>query len=172
MLVSVVHQSESFMHMTISTLFLFWPCYIACGILVPWPGIEPTPPALEVWSLSPLDAREVLQVSLDEKNIRIHSFTWLSEVTGQSSGFTSCSTDVRRVSHSVKSCLAVAWPVSQQVTPQSPLWEGQRALGFLPQGTLGLGAPGSVQVICLTWPNLATTHSLLCIQFSQEEPHW
>ena len=27
--------------------------YVACRILVPQPGIEPVPPALEVWSLKP-----------------------------------------------------------------------------------------------------------------------
>ena len=31
---------------------------------------------------------------------------------------------------------AYSWPVFQRVTPQSPLWEDQGALGFLPQGTL------------------------------------
>ena len=25
-------------------LFIYWPCHMACGILVPWPGIEPVPP--------------------------------------------------------------------------------------------------------------------------------
>ena len=37
-------------------LFFFWgffgPCFAACGILVPWPGIEPMPPAVEAWSLN------------------------------------------------------------------------------------------------------------------------
>ena len=31
-------------------LFVFWPYCLACGILVPQPGINPVPPALEVWS--------------------------------------------------------------------------------------------------------------------------
>ena len=30
--------------------FLFFGC-TACGILVPWPGMEPMPPSLEAWSL-------------------------------------------------------------------------------------------------------------------------
>ena len=30
----------------------FWPDHKACGILVPWPGIKPTSPALESWSLN------------------------------------------------------------------------------------------------------------------------
>ena len=37
----------------------FWPCPTACGILVPPPGIEPAPPALEAWSLNHWTAREV-----------------------------------------------------------------------------------------------------------------
>ena len=28
-------------------LFIFWPHLVACGILVPQPGIEPSPPAVE-----------------------------------------------------------------------------------------------------------------------------
>ena len=31
------------------TLF-FWLCLTACGILVPQPGIDPVPPAVEAWS--------------------------------------------------------------------------------------------------------------------------
>ena len=33
-------------------LFVFWLCYQACGILVPWPGVETVPLTLEVWSLN------------------------------------------------------------------------------------------------------------------------
>ena len=29
-----------------------WPCHMACGILVPQPGIESVPPPLEAWSLN------------------------------------------------------------------------------------------------------------------------
>ena len=36
----------------------FWPRSVACGVLVPRPGIEPEPPALEVGSLNPWTARE------------------------------------------------------------------------------------------------------------------
>ena len=41
--------------------FFFWPCCEACWILliVPQPGIEPTPPALEEWSLNNWTSREV-----------------------------------------------------------------------------------------------------------------
>ena len=37
----------------------FWTCHVACGILVSRPGIEPTFPALEGWSLNHWTTREV-----------------------------------------------------------------------------------------------------------------
>ena len=40
--------------------FLFWSCHMACGILVPWPGIEPVFPAREVWSLNNWTARSLI----------------------------------------------------------------------------------------------------------------
>ena len=42
------------------TLLSIWLHYVACGILVPRPGIKPTPPALEAWSLNHWTTREVL----------------------------------------------------------------------------------------------------------------
>ena len=39
--------------------FFFLQCHLACGILVPWPGIKPTPPALEAQSLNHWTNREV-----------------------------------------------------------------------------------------------------------------
>ena len=39
-------------------IYLFRPYYMACGILVPWPGIEPAPLALEAWSLNHWATRE------------------------------------------------------------------------------------------------------------------
>ena len=42
----------------ISNYYFFWLCCVVCGILVPQPGIEPVPPAVEVdWT-----TREVLKV--------------------------------------------------------------------------------------------------------------
>ena len=38
--------------------YLFWPHCAACGILVPQPGIEPVPPAVEGWSPNLWTARE------------------------------------------------------------------------------------------------------------------
>ena len=40
--------------------FFFWLCRVARGILVPRPGIEPTPPAMQVQSLNHWTSREVL----------------------------------------------------------------------------------------------------------------
>ena len=42
-------------------LFVFWPCHMACRILVPWWGTKPVPPAVGVWSLSHWITKEVLQ---------------------------------------------------------------------------------------------------------------
>ena len=39
--------------------FSFWPRCSACGILVPQPGIEPVPPAVEAQSLNHWTSREV-----------------------------------------------------------------------------------------------------------------
>ena len=42
---------------------LFWLCHVACGVLVPQPGIKPTAPALEVQGLNHWTAGEVLVAS-------------------------------------------------------------------------------------------------------------
>ena len=42
----------------------FWPYPVACGISVSYPGIEPTPPALEAWSLNHWTPREVPEYNL------------------------------------------------------------------------------------------------------------
>ena len=39
--------------------FFFLPLCVACGILVPWPGIEPVPPVTEAQSLNHWSTREV-----------------------------------------------------------------------------------------------------------------
>ena len=45
--------------------FFFWPYHTAGGILVPQPGIQTAPPALEVQSLNPWTTREVFILLLD-----------------------------------------------------------------------------------------------------------
>ena len=42
-------------------LTFLWPRHAARGILVPQPGLEPTPPAVEAWSLNHWTTREVPQ---------------------------------------------------------------------------------------------------------------
>ena len=39
--------------------FFLWPCHAACGTLVPWPGIEPTPPVVKVQNLNHWTFRQV-----------------------------------------------------------------------------------------------------------------
>ena len=46
-------------HYQARVVFFFWLHHAACGILVPPPGIEPVPPAVEAWSLNHWTAREV-----------------------------------------------------------------------------------------------------------------
>ena len=53
-------------------LFLFFFC-MACGILVPQPGIRPMPPALEAWSPDHWTTREVLSPDLSGHNSCITS---------------------------------------------------------------------------------------------------
>ena len=47
--------------------FFFWRHHIACGILVPQPGIEPAPPALEAQSLNHWTTREVPPSAYSQK---------------------------------------------------------------------------------------------------------
>ena len=42
----------------LTAVLLFWGCCVACGILVPQPGIQPVPPAVEAWSPNHWTARE------------------------------------------------------------------------------------------------------------------
>ena len=39
-------------HSYLLSFSIFWPHHMACGILVPWPGIEPESPAVETWCLN------------------------------------------------------------------------------------------------------------------------
>ena len=52
-------------------------CFATCGILVPWPGIEPTSPALEVWSLThwTTTLREVSKPP-SSKGSLLFTFSW------------------------------------------------------------------------------------------------
>ena len=51
-------------------LFNFFFCHVACGILVPWPRIEPLPFGVEVQSLNHWTAREVPQIYIFKKLLK------------------------------------------------------------------------------------------------------
>ena len=63
------------------TLFIYWPCCMACGILVPWPGMEPTPLAVEAWSLNHLTTRKSLLYTLFLLPLTTGSGDWGSTLT-------------------------------------------------------------------------------------------
>ena len=48
----------SFFQLNFNSIFFFWPHLVACGILVPPPGIEPAPSAVKAWSPNHWTARE------------------------------------------------------------------------------------------------------------------
>ena len=62
------------------SLFFFFFGHAACGILVPQPGIEPAPPAVEAWSSNYWTAREVPGVFLVRTSKPIFIFR-ISEAT-------------------------------------------------------------------------------------------
>ena len=55
--------------------FFFWLCCLTYGILVPWPGIDPSPLAVEVWSPNHCTAREFLILSFLKSIIKIQNLT-------------------------------------------------------------------------------------------------
>ena len=52
-------------------LFFFWPCHAACGIPVPWPGIEPAPPWIGSAESQPLDLQGSLNLFLNMLKFQI-----------------------------------------------------------------------------------------------------
>ena len=55
-------------HLFNKNFFFSWPRCVACGILVPQPGIKPVPPAVEVQSLNHWTTREVPQQTLSDSD--------------------------------------------------------------------------------------------------------
>ena len=45
-------------------IIIFWPLYIACEILFPWPGIKPMSPTVEAQSPNHWTTREVLEMDI------------------------------------------------------------------------------------------------------------
>ena len=56
---TTLHQRLPSVTLSCQYFFFFWLHHVACGILVPQPGIQPLPPAVEARSLNPWTAREV-----------------------------------------------------------------------------------------------------------------
>ena len=56
--------------------FFFWRHQAACGILVPQPGIEPTPPAVEAQSLNHWTAKEVPRTFFFLAALGLRCYTW------------------------------------------------------------------------------------------------
>ena len=77
-----MHLQEFHLLNYFSVDFFFQPCYVACGILVPRPGIQPMPLAVEAWGLDHWIAREVPSVHffLMEKKKSIKMLTMGSEI--------------------------------------------------------------------------------------------
>ena len=54
-----MRQVKALLGMHLSLSLFFQPGHAACGVLVPQPGIEPAPPALEAQSFNHWTTREV-----------------------------------------------------------------------------------------------------------------
>ena len=77
-----VFQTFTFVFLCFSfTLFIYWPHCMACGILVSWPVMEPTPPAVEAWSLNHLTNRKSLLYTLLVLSLSTCSGDWGSTLT-------------------------------------------------------------------------------------------
>ena len=50
---------DHFDYVLILFFFFFWLCHTACGILIPRPGIKPTPTAVEAWCINYWTTREI-----------------------------------------------------------------------------------------------------------------
>ena len=59
--------------------FFFGPRHTACRILVPQPGIEPTPPTVEVQSLNHWTTREVPRTSVQPKLQERSPCNWVGQ---------------------------------------------------------------------------------------------
>ena len=60
-------------------IFIFWLCCAACGILVPWPGMEPMPPTVET---------QVLITGLQEKfPYSVSIMTWVTYIVNDYHNF-------------------------------------------------------------------------------------
>ena len=58
-------------------LFIYWPYYVAYETLVPWPGIEPAPPALAVWSPNHWPGKSPLPAKFLKEEIVLYLYLYL-----------------------------------------------------------------------------------------------
>ena len=65
--ISVLPCSLGFCH---TSAWITWLPHASNGVLVPWPGVGPVPPAVEAWSLNRWAAREVPLVLGSTQNFR------------------------------------------------------------------------------------------------------
>ena len=74
-------QEECYVPKSDERLFFFLlPRCAGCGILVPWPGIEPVPLEVEMWSLNHWTTRKV-------QDILVTLFSWKNALWGNHSVF-------------------------------------------------------------------------------------
>ena len=62
---------------------LLWPCCAACGILVPQPGIEPTPPAMEVLDLNHWEVPSASLFNTKPKASNSPGLEWIKDFWGR-----------------------------------------------------------------------------------------
>ena len=62
------------------SFFFFWQCHVACGILFPWPGIEPISPALALQSLNHWTTSDVREDCSWDSGVAVQSFGIASPV--------------------------------------------------------------------------------------------
>ena len=95
--------------------FFFWLHYASYGILVPWPGLEPVFPAVEVWHSNSWTTRKVYPLLCKYTHIaRAHSLMYIGV-------YVCVCVCARTLSHlSRVQCLATLWTVACQ----SPLSMG------------------------------------------------
>ena len=70
--------------------FIFWPCRVACGILVPRAGMEPGPSAVKVQSPNYCTTREFLLSVYFFFFLKIYLFIWLHQVLVAAGRLLSC----------------------------------------------------------------------------------
>lgn len=69
-----ISSQTSFWFCWFSWIFFFWPCQVACGVLVLWPGFEPRSSAGKEWSPFPLNHQGILKFLFSISLISVPNF--------------------------------------------------------------------------------------------------